>query len=406
MYGIIKNKIKKVQEYNLYRYIYITNRVIFIAIKLMRNFFLKNKYLSIFMLLPLTILMLYYFLLVSPRYESTAILTLKQNDSSMVPDMSLGILGGMSQQSSTNDYLLINYILSTGMLKELNKQYNLKKIYQSNSIDFISRLSSSANQQDFLDYYQNMVSAEFNLEASMITLSAQAYTPSEAKKILTGIIANSQNAVDNISHTLAAQRMHFSKNQMDFARNKALKEQQNLLEFQNKYGIVDPESSILAVSEIINSLQLELAQTESELTALQAYLNDRAPEIKAAQQKIMALKKQIAKEKTSLLSVDDQSAKHTLNIDQELNQVTYKYSWLKLNAEFSLSEYTAAMQSYEVAKMDTLKQQSYLVTIVEPTLPDDPSYPKTWYNLLTLLIILLAIYGIGRMIITIILEHR
>jgi capsular polysaccharide transport system permease protein len=365
---------------------------------------LRNKAFYIVVILPWLILAIYYVMFASPRYESAAIVTLKQNETSAIPDSSLGLLSGISTQSSSNDYLLINYINSLGMLYLLNEQLHIKKLYQNNDIDFISRLSTTANQQEFLDYYQNMISAIYDPEASMITIKAEGYTPTEAKTILIKIIENSQKAVDYISHTLAKQRMKFSEVQMDLARKKALIAQSKLLEFQDKHGLVDPEGSVMAYSSIISTMQAELATTESQLTALLSYLNENSQEVTAAKQKILALQKQIDKEKAKLVT---NSAKNTIqNSKSHLNELTSNYTWIKLNAEFSMSEYTAAMQSFEIAKIDSLKQQSYLVTVVQPNLPDEPAYPRIWYNLLTLLIILLALYGIGRMIITIILEHR
>ncbi|XSZ47595.1 hypothetical protein ACP8HZ_03925 [Francisella noatunensis] len=71
-----------------------------------------------------------------------------------------------------------------------------------------------------------------------------------------------------------------------------------------------------------------------------------------------------------------------------------------------MTEYQSALQSFETAKLDSQNQQSYLVDVVKPTLPYSAKYPRIIYNLITIFVILSALYGLGRMIITIILENR
>ena len=371
--------------------------------RVIKHPFLKHPFFLV-VLLPVIIVAFYYFFIVSPRYESYAIVSLKNNSTTQMPDSTLAMLSGMDSKSSQNDYFLINYITSFRMLKQLNKQTDLKSLYSKENIDFLSRLPEQATKKTFLEYFQSMVLPEYDKESGLITIRAQAYSAKNSQKILKNIINNSQEAVDYVSHTLAKKNMKFNKKFMVQSRQKALNAQKAVLTFQNKHGIVDPKESVAAISGIIKNMKAQKAKAESELTAMRSYLNETAPEIKSKKQTIAALKKQIKEERQAL--VKDEQSKQMKNNGEELNELTSHYQWLKLKAEFAMTEYKLAMKSYEKAKLDSIKQQSILVTVVKPTLPEEPEYPWVWYNLLTLLIILLAVYGIGRMIITIILEHR
>ncbi|AJI46473.1 sugar ABC transporter [Francisella philomiragia] len=361
----------------------------------------KHSFFS-FVILPTLVVAIYYVVLASPRYESSAIASLRQNNTAPMVDSSLSsILGGGGSDNSANSYLLIDYILSPQMLDKLQADLNIKAMYQNPKVDFFSRLSHNADQIDFLDYYNKMVSLSYNQQSNAITINVQGYTAEQAQKVLDTITKDSQEIIDHISHTLAENRMKFNKEQLDIIKTKAMKAQDALVEFQNSRGIVDPEGSVSTKATVIGSLQGQLTAAETQLTNLKSYLSPNSSEVKATEQQIIALKKQIDKEKADFLAEDKESQKQS-----QLDDMVSNYTWLKLNAEFAMTEYQSALQSFETAKLDSQNQQSYLVDIVKPTLPDSAKYPRIIYNLITIFVILSALYGLGRMIITIILENR
>lgn len=361
----------------------------------------RNSFFSL-VVLPTIIVALYYVMLASPRYESQAIVSLRQNNTMPMVDTSLSsILGGGGSDTSANSYLLIDYILSPQMLDTLQTDLNIKAMYQSPKVDFFSRLSRNADQLDFLDYYNKMVSLSYNQQSNAITINVQGYTAEQAQKVLDTITKDSQEIIDHISHTLAENRMKFNKEQLDIIKVKAMKAQDALVEFQNSRGIVDPEGSVSTKATVIGTLQGQLTAAETQLTSLKSYLSPNSSEVKATEQQIIALKKQIDKEKADFLAEDKDSQKQS-----QLDDMVSNYTWLKLNAEFAMTEYQSALQSFEAAKLDSQNQQSYLVNVVKPTLPDSAKYPRIIYNLITIFVILSALYGLGRMIITIILENR
>ena len=363
--------------------------------------FIKRRSFVSFVIIPTAIVALYYILLASPRYESQALVSLKQNNPMQIAENPMSaMLGGAASPTIQESYLLINYIQSAQMLNNLQTHLNLKQHYQNSSVDFISRLSKSADNLDFLKYFNKMVSLEYNIQSNAITINVQAYTADQAKKTLDEIITKSQASVDNISHTLAQNKMRFSQIQLKEIKQKALSAQNKLVEYQNKRGILDPESSMTSKTTLIGELKGQLAASETQLTNLKSYMNPGASEIKAIEQQIVALKTQINKERDEFLKENPNSDK------SELDDLISNYPWLKLNAEFAMNEYQSALQSFETAKLQNQSQQIYLVDVVQPTLPDTAKYPRVLYNLLTIFIILSALYGLGRMIITIIIENR
>ncbi len=372
-------------------------------IKAKKTYILAKKH-SFFSLviLPTIVAALYYVALASPRYESQAILSLRQNNTApMINNPLASLVGGGGLETVANSYLLIDYILSPQMLDTLQADLNIKAMYSSPKIDFFSRLSKNADQIDFLKYYNKMVSISYNMESNAITINVQNYTAEQAQKVLATITQESQDIIDHISHTLAENRMKFNKEQLEIIKQKAINAQDALVEFQNSRGIVDPENSVTTKATVISNLQGQLSAAETELTNLKSYLSPNSNEVKSTEQQIISLKKQINKEKADFLAEDKNDQKQS-----QLGDMVSNYQWLKINAEFAMTEYQSALQSFETAKLDSQNQQSYLVSVVKPTLPDTAKYPRIIYNLVTIFVILSALYGLGHMIITIILENR
>jgi len=392
---IFKNKVKRVVENPklLFRY----KDKLRNQYESILNFSSKQNSFVICVIIPTIIVFLYSALIESPRYESNASVIIKRNQA--MPSVSeITALFGQSS-SVSNDYLIMKYISSLDMLLNLNNEMNVLNLFKAKKIDFLSRLSLNANKKEELEYYQKMVSSKYDTNSAAIDVTAQAYKPYDAKKILENILANLQNYVDYIDHKVIEERLSFSQKQVDIAKDKVKNAEVEVLNFQNKYNLLDPKGTVEGISKIIAGLQSKLAQEETVLSDMLSYMQNNSSAIISQRQKIKALKGQIIKQESVLFG------KH--NIDtKKLNYIMAQFEKLKLNAQMVLEEYKIALQSHEVNKMDAVKRKEQLVVVQNPTLPDYATYPRVWYITLSVFIILLMLYGVTRMIITIIREHR
>lgn len=365
--------------------------------------FMKRYTFFSIVMLPIIVMSLYYLFLATPRYESYAIVSLRENDTASVVDESLSGLFGSTSSTTSDSYLLMDYMLSQQILISLQNSIDLKSFYRNvSAVDLFSGLNSNPTLNEFLDYYKSMVYVDYNSDSNAITIKAQGYTAKQAQEILKNIVKNSQKAIDNITQTLAKNRMKSSQEQVEIVKKQALDAQKKLIEFQHNKGIIDPESSYSSKSLVVSSLQSKLAEAEIKLTSSKFYLNDNSAEIVAINQEIGALKSQINKEKKKFLDED----KNANSDEAHLSDFISAYSWLKLNAEFKMKEYKTALEAFETSRIDSARQQNYLIEVMKPTLPDSAKYPRSLYNLLTIFIVLSALYGLFRMLITIIIEYR
>ena len=128
-------------------------------------------------------------------------------------------------------------------------------------------------------------------------------------------------------------------------------------------------------------------------------MSNNSFQLQQQQQKIASLQKEIEIQKEKILGLDGGQ-------DKKLNDIMNKFELLRMDGQVAISEYTASITSLEIARADAISQKQQVVVLEKPTLPNFHEYPRLWYDTFTLLIVLLILYGIIRMIKTIIDEHR
>lgn len=151
-------------------------------------------------------------------YESTAVLSL-QNSSST--SSSLGSLVGSSlfgsTGSSTQSGAVVSYIQSPDILKVLDKQFNLRKLYSAPDHSPFWRLDPDASDEDFLAFYQQMVTVSQDSTTFLITINVLDFDAKRAQKISSAVVAASQKFVNGMSAVMSDATLKYAKDQLAIA---------------------------------------------------------------------------------------------------------------------------------------------------------------------------------------------
>ena len=92
--------------------------------------------------------------------------------------------------------------------------------------------------------------------------------------------------------------------------------------------------------------------------------------------------------------------------ETRLNKVLFEYERLKMQLEFDTQVYTNALVQLETIKLDALKEAKTLSVVSKPNLPDGYTYPNKPKVFITLIIVMLLVYGIFSMLSAIIKDHK
>ncbi|EGO4876471.1 capsule biosynthesis protein [Campylobacter lari] len=340
----------------------------------------------------------YYVFIAANRYVSESVLSVKSTTGDSGAITGIAALLTNNSFSSEDITFLKSYIHSLDMLNILEEKIQIRELYQKQKLDFFYSISSSADQEDFLKYYQNRVKIiQENSANGLLRVEVEGFDPQSAHLIASTIVKESEKFINEISHKAARDQMQFAEEELLQFKKRYQKAKDELLAFQNKYGVFDPLKQAEGTLKLIAELESKIAAKEAELLMMQSYINDNAPQIVTIKSEITALKKQLQKEKSKISSPKS---------SQKLNDLAAKFQDLTIEAGFAESAYTAALKAYESARIEALRKIKQVVIVQSPSLPQSAKYPEALYNILTAFMILSLIYGIVKFIKMIIEEHR
>ncbi len=344
----------------------------------------------------ISLLILVYFIEVaSPRYATQSQFVVKRAGAAELPVSGLAALGAVS--SSTKDSLIIKrFIESRVMAMALDEKIELKSHYQNKSNDWLSRLKPDASAEEFVEYYQKHISVFHDEMSDVVVIEVQAFSPEYALILGEVVLQISESFINDLGNKMIDEQVSFAQQDVERKYEEFKAQQQLLIEFQGEKQLFSPEEESGALLNAMNQLQGELIKAEARYKELSSVMRRTAPEVKAQKNLIDSLKAQLAEERQRLVSEKDTS----------LSRVSLDFQEIKLNARLASDLYTSSLASLEFVKAEAYRKLKHLLIVAPPALPQDETYPRRFYNIITWFLVLLLTYLIGRLIAAVIREHK
>ena len=356
--------------------------------------FFKSFKIVYVLMIPVVI---YYLFIASDRYVSSIILSVHSVNNDIAPALGLASLVGINTGAREDILFLQRYIHSIDMLKILDKEIDLRTLYEKKKLDLFFTLSHNNCIETFLKFYQNRTKIVLNPDSGLLEIEVEGFTPQDSQTIANTILKQSERFVNEISHKAAREQMIFAEKELSNAKERLQNSQNALLTFQSQYGVFDPLKEAEAKAKLTADIESKLAQKESQLFTIQSYLNDNAPQIILLKSEIQALQRQLDKEVSKIISS---------KASKRLNDLIAKFQDLSIQVKFAQDAYTTALKAIEAARIESSRKIKQLVVIQGANEPQSPTYPKKLYNILTIFVILALLFGIIKLINMIIEEHR
>lgn len=362
----------------------------------------RNRLLQLWIIVvPMVLAIVYYVALAVDRYASNAqIVVVDSAGTAAMAQQNAGaaILATNARQiSKVETIFLYEYLTSPDMLAQLEKRLNWHEHFAEQFSDPFYWVGKRASKEDLLKYYERLVTVHIDEMTGLISVEVQGLSPEFAHKTLSVILEESQKFINDVSRQIANNQVRFAEEELAKAHSDYERKREELVEFQSKNSLLDAEATAKSQAGIIAGLETMLATERANLKSLLATLNPSSPQVRQQKNKISALEKQLSAEKSHLVSSSQGG---------HLNVVAAAYRKLTVDAEIAEEAYRLSVSALQNAKIEANKNIHSLVTVVQPNLPEDPTYPHKIYNLLTLFVVLLLIYGIVRFVIASIEDHR
>ncbi|WP_075292391.1 RkpR, polysaccharide export protein [Pararhizobium arenae] len=327
--------------------------------------------------IPASLSTFYMIFVAADQYHSSASFAVRSIDAASGGDL-MGLFTQASSGNTTSDsYILIDYIRSSKMLAEVEQKFDLDSIFAVRGLDYFYGLWGGEALEDKLAYWRNMVRVNFDHASGIMELEVRAFDPVQSQEIAKFVIQKSDELVNNLSSDAREGVLRASREEVELSEKRLAEARVALRAYRDQSQEVDPVEGAKLALQIVGGLEAELVKLNSDLATARTQMGDDTPRMRVLKARIESLEQQLATERQRLGSGD---ASGTEGASSDVAGRIQKYESLETEREFAERAYGASLASLEKARMDASSKQRYLATFIEPTLSELAQYPSRLLN--------------------------
>ncbi len=327
---------------------------------------------------PAALSTFYMMFIAADQYHSSSSFAVRSIEAASGSDLMGLFTQASSGNTSSDSYILIDYIRSSKMLTDVEQKFNLGNIYAVRGLDYFYGLPAGEAIEDRLAYWRHMVRVNFDHASGIMELEVRAFDPVEAREIAGFIIKKGEELVNNLSITSRESVLQVSRDEMHIAETRLAAARVALRDYRDRTQEVDPVEAARLALQIIGGLEAELVKLNADLvTAKTQQMGDDTPRMRVLKARIDSLEQQLVTERQRLGSGDSEKAAAA---SSDVAGRIQTYESLETEREFAERAYAASLASLEKARVDASSKQRYLGVFIEPTLSELAQYPARILN--------------------------
>ena len=247
-----------------------------------------------------------------------------------------------------------------------------------------------------MEFYQKRLLIHYDDVSAILHIFYAHTNPKTAQEILQFMVSRVEYELNEFNRRKAKKQLKFIEIEHDKNKNRMNESSAILEAYQNDQLLLDPTTQATSSSSIIANLEATLTQKRIEYKTKSSYLNAQNYEVVALKTEIKEIKRSLANAKRGLTGTSK----------TRLNKILFEYEKLKMQLEFDTEVYKNALMQLETTRLDVLKEAKTLSIVSKPNLPDGYTYPNKPKVFITLVIVMLLMYGIFSMLGAIIRDHK
>ncbi len=355
-------------------------------------------------IVPSLMAALYFYAIAAPQYVSEArfVVSSRGSDGGAQAAMrgmaasAFGGLGGGMASSETNS--VRDFLTSLDAVMEANAKLDLVGLWQRPEADLLARLWNTEPEL-LARYYSRLVTVSLDPTTGVTTLRVRSFRPEDSKALAEALLASAETLINRLSERSRNETLRVARQEMEISERRVQESRVALVRFREQEQELDSAGAVQAAVTLRGQMETALAQARAELTERLNFMRPDNPALQATRNRIEALERQIAAERT----------RHTgTTLGSEgavLARQLATYERLMLEREFADKQLASATASLENARLEAQRQQLFLSRIVEPNLAVYALYPRKFVNVASILVGLTIFYGIGWLLIVGMREH-
>lgn len=346
--------------------------------------------------IPTVLAAIYFLLIASPRYVSEARFVVRAPNQPQPSAVGVALQGAGIAPAQTDAFAVHDYIRSRDALRELEKTHDVAAMIGGRG-DVFSRWPLPWESRTFEGRhkgFQRFVTVGYDSTTGISTLRVEAFRPDDARTLAEALLRGGEGLVNRMNARAAADAVSEAVVAQQEAEDRLAGAQGRLTAFRTRERFIDPAGPAAESAELVGQLLASVAALRAERAQIAAEA-PQSPRLPGLDVRINALERQVAAERARVAGSPGSLAPQVGAYETLLQE--------RLVAERQLTEAAAALVQ---ARQDARRQTLYLQRIVDPGRPDEAILPHRWLAILTVLISLLLIYGVGWLVWAGVREHR
>jgi capsular polysaccharide transport system permease protein len=351
-----------------------------------------------FIVLPIIAAAWFYTVVATNQYISEFKLSIRGPERSN--DGSAGLAGSSAIGPTVFDAFIVTELInSRQMVSDVGKHLDLRQILASPKGDFFYRLKLPATQEDLVEHWKKIVTANFDMLTGIVTVSVRTFSPEESLQVAGAIAKAADEAVFKMSERARQDLVRFADEDVKRAEGVLDRKRVALRDYRVKEQIIDATRTAASSSDLAGQLRAQRSQILQEIASGRAQgLIDTAPQLQALRSRLNALDSEIARQGRTI-------GEGSRSASELSPTVLAQFDSLMADMQIAEKVYGAALENRQRAQAAADRRTSYVTLFVEPTLPDASLFPSRVNAVI--LVALLAATGwfLGLLIISSVRDH-
>jgi len=319
----------------------------------------------------------------TPLYATKSEFQIQQAENPAMAGMG-GLLSGTTFATSQDSIAVQGYLQSRDAMMRLDKDIGFRSHFSQPWIDPLQKLAAGATSEAAYKIYQRNVKIAYDPTEGIIKMEVIAADPQTAEAYARSLISYAEEQVDNLTSRMREDQMAGATASYTDTEAKMLTAQRRVIELQERYKVLSSEVEVTLLTTQIALLETQLTTDRLSLQQMESNANPNAARMEPIRRRIAALEGEIALLRAKMTE-DGEGGFSLAKVQSEL---------LVAQADVTTRQLMLAqsLQSLETARVEANRQVCYLTLSVNPTAPDEASYPRAFENTLVAMLIFAGIY--------------
>ena len=355
-------------------------------------------------IVPMVVSAIYLFAISSDEYVAETRFavrqaTTEQSTNKAGAEASSGsIMSGSLNLGGEDAEIVANYIHSRAIIDDISRTVDIRAIYQRPEADFLARLPRNSSEEKLGAYWNRMVSVYIEGSSGIVTVAATAFRREDALTLTRAILASSERLANNMTMKIRRDATNAAEEEVRRAEGQVRFALADMTSFRNSQHLIDPVKSSESTAKLLQQLMIDKIDAESKLYVAQKTQGPDAPGL-------ASLKAKLDSVNAHIVELREQLAGDKLGA-QNMAATIAAFEELELKRLFSERMYGFARDGVERARIAAAKQMIYLAVFVEPSLPQEFSFPQRGVDFFLISLAGVMCWICGATVTASILDHR